>query len=240
MMDTLVRADRFTDGIAPAVAVHLGLQALIKSGDVSLAQTIVEDWGRDPLKPNIGRSAYEAVALALGRNNPAEAGSWLRSLPSSEERNAAIATFASDWGDRDPIAALRWAETLPPQDGQRVALERTFSAWVERDTVGAAEWLSDHLSRLPAGAKSDRLIGSLLAFSPTLKNTPEVAKQWTELISDPEQRASYEEQTAWRWSRHDLAAATQYVWNSSSMAWQQKQALLQKLRSAPATGSLEE
>jgi hypothetical protein len=240
MMDALMRTDRLSDGIAPAVAVHLGLQAFIKSGEISLAQTIVETWIRDPLKPDVGRSAYEAVALVLGKNNPVEAGGWLISLPESEERNAAIATFASHWGDRDPSAALKWTSALAPQAGQRVALERTFNAWVERDAIGAAEWLSDSLSHLPVGTTSDRLIGSLLAFSPTLKRTPKVAQQWTELISDPEHRASYEEQMAWRWSRHDLAAATQYVWNSSSMAWQQKQALLQKMQSTRASGDHDE
>lgn len=240
LMDALVRTDRVPGSIAPAVAMHLGLQALIKSGEVTLAQTVVEAWARDPLKPDVGRSAYETVALALGKNNSVEAGNWLTSLPLSEERNAAIATFASDWGDRDPAAALQWVGTLAPQEGQHVALERTFTAWAERDAIGAAEWLGDYLSQLPTGTKSDRLIGSLIAFSPTLRSAPEVARQWTELISDPERRASYEEQVAWRWSRHDLAAATHYVQNSSSMAWQQKQALLQKMQSLPAASDLDE
>jgi hypothetical protein len=240
IMDALVRTDHFPAGIAPAVAVHLGLQALIKSGDVALAQTCVDAWARDAREPDLGRSVYETVALALGKTNPLEAGRWLTALPLSEERNAAISTFAATWVERDPAAALQWTAALAPQDGQHAAVERAFRVWIESDAVGAVDWLGEYLSHLPAGSKPDRLIGNLVASSPTLRRTPELARQWTELISNPERRASSEEQLAWRWSRHDLPAATNFVISSSSMAWEQKQALLQKMQGARASSDLDE
>ena len=170
---------------AVQVIAPLGLQTLTRNGDVEMARHAAEQWSRDPQLSEIGASAYEIVAQAIGEGAPEAAGAWLKSLPSSTERNTAIASFVSDWGDRDPQAALSWAAQLPSKDGSNAAVERAFNDWVERNPAEAADWLGAFLSSSNNTAEGDRLVQNYINLSPALYGHPDLAMQWVTLISNP-------------------------------------------------------
>jgi hypothetical protein len=232
-MNALLFPGNSVGPLAADVAVRTGLQSLVDSGHVDLAQQAVEGWANSPLKPDIGASAYETVAIAMGRTAPDAAGAWLKSLPATAGLISALAGFAANWSERDPVAALAWAETLTPQEDQSVAINRVFGDWVERNAGDAGEWLSDDLSHLSSSDETDTRIEALINRSSTVRDTPALALQWATLISDPQTRENTEENLLAQWARSDLAAATGYVKNNPAMAPEQKQALIQKMQSSP-------
>lgn len=232
-VDGLLRAgydQNQSSAIPPAIAVHLGLEALIKSGQLDAARAAVESWAHDPKVPKIGSSAYEIVAMAMGKSAPQDAGTWLESLPASEDRNAALGTFAVNWVGTDPAAAMSWSEALPPEDGRSGVIRETFSEWVQGDAEGATKWLSDYLNRAPPTPDDDYLIGALISFSPTVKSQPDLAIKLLDSISDPQKREIYQERVLLSWGQRDFAAATAYVWKSPTIPLAQKQSLIQRMQ----------
>ncbi len=220
--------------VAPLVAVHLAMQSLVTSGKLEAAQQAVEEWLKVS-KTEIGAAPIEAVAMAMGERSPDSAANWLQSLPKSEDRNFAIATYASDWCNRDPANAMAWVERLGPEEGRTEALERAFGGWVERQAAGAGEWLGDFLTRTPANAESDKMIMALINNSGTIRKDSAAALDWASLLADPKQRDQAVEGVMIRWARRDLFAATDHVMKDSSIPQERKQSLVQELQKAHAT-----
>jgi hypothetical protein len=239
-VDSLLRSGNNSESVSTPVAVHLGLDALISNGQLDLARDAVESWAKDPNKLNIEAAAFETVAMAMTAKEPTQTGEWLRSLPKTDERNAAFAVFTATWAEKDPTAALKWAETLPADEGRQAAIGRTVSDWIEQHPNEISGWLGDYLSRAPANEDSDRLVGTVLNLSPAVKNNPQVALQWTELIADPKQRAAYEEKVAWRWARADRTAATAHIQASPTLSQEQKTSLLQRIQNNDFSGLSDE
>jgi hypothetical protein len=233
-VDASLRLGETPGVIAPAIVVHLGLEALVKSGHVEEARHAVEGWLTGPLRNSIEASAFETVAVGLSEKSPETAGLWLKSLPASEDRNRALSMLASHWADHDPEAALKWAQELGVQEGRSVALERTFSEWVERNAGEAGNWLGNYLLNMPDDPEADRLIGNLLTFSSTLKQNSALALHWASLIGDPQQRQAYTEREALRWGRRDPAAAVEYVQTTPTLSPEQKAQLVQKIQTQPS------
>jgi hypothetical protein len=231
-VDQLVRTGETPLGVAPVVAVHLGLEALAASQQLEAARAAVETWARDPAKPAIGEAAYVTVANALAKSGRAEdAAQWMLSLPAGAERAIALVEFPAHWGQTDPRAALNWIEQNSPAELRDAAVRRTFNDWTERSSAEAGEWLGNYLTRAPVGAETDRLIGAVINLGPGAKSNPTVALQWTGLLSDPAARASAEEKVVLRWARQDESAATAYLATSPNLSSSRKQAMLQKIAS---------
>ncbi len=212
-------------------AVQTGLQALVESGQVDLARQAIEGWANSSLKPDISASAYETVAIAMGKTAPDAAGAWLKSLPATDALISALAGFAANWSQRDPVAALTWAETLTPQQDQSVAINRIFGDWAQRNAGAAGEWLGDSLSHPSSGDETDTQIEALINRSSAVQGTPALALQWAGLISDPSTRETTEDNLLAQWTRSDFAAATDYIKSNPAIAPEQKQALIQKIQS---------
>ncbi|WP_438482436.1 hypothetical protein [Oleiharenicola lentus] len=229
-LNDALRAGETAQGVSRAVTIHLGLESLVENDGLEAARRSVEGWATDASKPAIGSSAYLTVANAMHENDPAAATRWLEALPASNDRDEAFSEFAAHWAQKDPRAALHWAESLPGAELQMSAVQRTFNDWVERDAAPATQWLGDFLSRAPINAETDRLIEAAINLSGSLKISPADALQWNDLISDAVKRAAYEEKIALRWGRQDLAAATNYVWNSRSISSERKQAVIQQIK----------
>lgn len=177
----------------------------------------------------------ETVAMAMGQKEPEAAGSWLRSLPPTEDRNHAIATYASDWCNRDADGAMKWVENLKPEEGRSDAIERTFADWVERDATKAATWLGDFLNRADGTSEADKMIAGLIHGSSTVRRDPATAVHWASLITNNEQRGKVTEGVALRWARQDLAGATNFVAKNDSIPAERKQALMEELRKVNAS-----
>jgi len=232
-VNSLLHQDNPSSGpLSVPASVYLGLQALIESGQVGLAQTAVEDWAKDPLQPKIGAAPFELVAMALDKNSPENAAAWLRSLPASDDRNSALVTFTSFWGQSDPAAAMHWAETLTPPEDQPEVISQIFSGWMRSDTAAAMNWLGHYTSRTPAFVESDLMIGSLVLFSPAAKNDPKVALKLCGTIANPQTREIYQEQVYQSWGRRDPAAAIDYLQKDSMIASEQKKILIQQIQEA--------
>jgi hypothetical protein len=86
-------------------------------------------------------AAYEAA-----REHPANALGALAQLPSSAERNAAIAHAAGQWGARDGVAASAWAGQLAPGDLREHACSALAVAMAERDPRAAADFVATQIS----------------------------------------------------------------------------------------------
>jgi hypothetical protein len=220
--------------------VHVALQSLAKNGDIELGRDAVERWARDPSRPEIGAAAYEVVALAVGQTSPDEAGEWLRSLPASEERNAAMGTFAADWALRDPAAALSWACALHPEEGRAENFRQVFADWAERDVTPAGEWLVEHLVRTRSGSEGDVLISTLVSYSALAQADPGFALQWAAAIADPRKREQVEETVLQRWGRQDVGAATDYIWRSTTISPARKLVLVEALQTRLAVNDSDE
>ena len=227
-----------SDSVPMPVAVHLGLQALVDHGDVAMAREALEGWLKDSGHLDIETASFETVASGLMGDAPADAGEWLRSMPDSDARNAAIAGFTARWSATDPTAALQWAETLSPAEGQQAAFSRTISDWSERNPTEISQWLGNYLAQAPADAKADKLVETLINLSPVVNSDPATALQWTSLITDPQQREVYQEKTVVRWANQDPEAALLYVQQSTAIPSDRKAALIQQLqRTAPVSSS---
>jgi hypothetical protein len=238
-VNSLLHQDDPSSGpLSVPASVYLGLQALIESGHAGLAQTAVEAWANDPLQPKIGAAAYEFVAMALAKNSPQTAAAWLRSLPASDDRNSALVTFTSFWGQSDPAAAMHWAETLAPQEGQPEVISQIFSGWMRSNAAAAMNWLGHYTSRTPAFVESDLMIGSLVLFSPAAKNDPKVALKLSDKITNPQTREIYQEQVYQSWGRRDPAAAIDYLQQNPMIASEQKKILIQQIQEASQQAAL--
>lgn len=227
--DALLRRGETPDAIPALVTCQLGLTALIAHGALDVARAAVEDWARNPRAFEVGASAYNVVAGAIGQTSWTDAGDWLASLPPSHDRSAAFATLASRWGDQDPAAALTWAESLGAQNEPFAAVRSVFSEWAERDTSKAGDWLLSYIDRAQSETEIDQLIGSFVTFSPGLKRDPKLALFWAGMTRETTQRETLLERVTLRWGRSDFAAATNYVDTLNDWTAAQKQSLKQKL-----------
>jgi hypothetical protein len=57
-----------------------------------------------------------ALASTWGREDPAAAGRWIRSLPPGDERLWAAKNLAAQWAEYEPAAARQWAAGLPADE----------------------------------------------------------------------------------------------------------------------------
>jgi hypothetical protein len=236
----LLRHGNLTDGVSTPVAVHVGVQALIDHDKTDVAKSAVESWARDPRKLDLGEAAYSTVAMALAKDAPEQTAQWLKSLPQSDDRNVGFSSLAAVWAESNPTAALKWAETLGPNEARNAVIGRTVSDWVERYPNEVAGWLGNYLARAPADENSDRLVETVLNISPAVKNNPQTALQWTELISDPAKRVTYEGNVALRWGRQDPGAAIAYVQKSATLPQEQKIQIVQRIQNKDFSGISEE
>jgi hypothetical protein len=206
-------------------SVYMGLQALVKNGNLALARAAVESWANDSVNLQIGTAAYEIVAMAMDQASPENTAAWLKSLPVSEDRNAAIGTFAVTWGGSDPGGAMRWAETLQPQEGQSEAVGKIFVQWMQNDPGAAMNWLDNYIPRTAGSLQDDVLIGSMILFSPTAKSDPNEALALADSIANPETRQLYQQQIIQSWARTDPESAIKSVLTSKTIPEDQKQIL---------------
>jgi hypothetical protein len=235
----LKRGDR-PNSVSPQVMVGVGVEALIKSGNIELARSAVEKWSNGAGQLLIGAGPFQMVAMFLAKTSPDEAADWLKSLAISEDRNSALAMFAARWAVYDPAAAIRWSESIQLQDGQLEVRQRAFSAWAELKPADAAQWLDDHRSEIPASPQTDQMVASLLAVSPMARTDPMGALQWASLIIEPTLRADVIEGLVKRWGRSDPAGAVQYLQQTAILTAQQKASVLQSIRDRDGATDLDE
>ena len=60
------------------------------------------------------------LASTWGREDPAAAGRWIRTLPAGDERLWAAKNLAAQWAEYEPAAARQWAAGLPAGERQQV------------------------------------------------------------------------------------------------------------------------
>jgi hypothetical protein len=213
-------------------SVYMGLEALVKSGNVDLARAAVEAWANDPGKLNFGPAAYQIVAMAMDKSTPETTAAWLRTLPPSEDRNSAITGFATTWATNDPSAAMRWAESLTADESQSAAVSQIFAGWMQTDPSAAMNWLDDYIPRTAGIVEDDTLIGSMILFSPSTKSDPGEAMKLADSIANPQTRMVYQQQLVQSWGRTDPGAAVEFVMNSTTIDKDQKQLLIQEIQDA--------
>lgn len=230
--DALVVDDKSGSLLAAQNVTTLGLQAVVRSGNIDLAKSAVEAWANDPSKPKVGEAAFDIVAMGMDQKEPANIGAWLRSFPASPERDGAINSLAYNWGKEDPVAALHWAQNLAPEEGQPNAVSRVFGEWIQDDPAKATNWLEGYVAHAPSNIASDEMIGSVVLFSPVTKNNPDEAAKLADSVADPDKRFTYQQQIFQAWARSDATAAIAYVQSSATISPEQKKVLTQEIQEA--------
>ena len=230
--ELLIKDDHSGSPFSAMNSVNMGLQALVKSGNLNLARAAVEAWANDPNKLPIGPAAFQIVAMAMDKSTPEVTAAWLRSLPPSEDRNTALTALGTIWANSDPAAAMRWAESLPAEESQSATVSQIFAGWMQSDPSAAMNWLDDYIPRTAGIVEDDTLIGSMILFSPTTKNDPGEAMKLADAIANPQTRMVYQQQLVQSWGRIDPGAAVEYVMNSQTIDKDQKQLLIQEIQDA--------
>jgi len=207
------------------------MQALLQSGHPDVARQALEQWSVGQGAVQMDDKPFTVVGSYLARNSVTDASTWSQALPESKGKDAAVAAVAGVWARSDPQAALNWAQKL---DGpaRTDALEKAFGQWVDQDTASAAQWLSQYIGSQPNpdSAATDEMITNMLANASLSHTDPKVALEWVAAISDAAQQTQSMEQVIRDWGSDDPAAASRFVSESTALAPEQKQKLLQVIQ----------
>ena len=131
-------------GASASDVARLALEALENNGHADLAQQAVQNLANGPEAASLDSSVYREVAMSVAQNSPADAATWLESLPNSPARNESVSMVAGVWGQSDPGAAIDWAQALPQADIREDAVTNVFARWLNQDQAGATQWLAAH------------------------------------------------------------------------------------------------
>lgn len=141
----------------------------------------------DQLPESLRPDGTKSLARAWTRQSPPEAIGWASSLPSGENRQAALAAITSAWAEKDAVNAAEWVASM--QSG----IERDRSARALAETLGdrhpreAWEWaisIGDGETRKEAALQVAKTIG---------ERDPSTAREWISRSPfGPEVRAELE------------------------------------------------
>ena len=218
---------------AAADVASAAVDALLRTGNAQLARDTIERWNANPdTRTKLDNASFEKAALALANESRTAAADWLRDLPASESRNLALATLAAEWSETAPQAAMQWAAALEGDEGRTDAMQRVFNRWAATDMTAASQWLAEN----EAHPKADELIASLVSDSPLRETNPALALRWAELIADADARSRNVESIVLGWGNQDRDAAVRHVNESTTLKPEQRQRLLEALRTGPVSG----
>jgi hypothetical protein len=125
------------------------------------------------------------ISAPWSRINGTEAATWLSSLPTSKERDAALESALFGWGTVDPVAAVEYAGAKVTDKGLASVLRRaSYAGWAKSDPVAAVS----------ASLDSSRGHGDMTQFANTLANWATVdlaaSSEWlSKNVSNPAERA---------------------------------------------------
>lgn len=110
---------------------------LSKYGDLDRAWKAIGD-----ISPSLERGiAMRSYGQARAEKSIADATTWLSSLPSGADRDAAITGFAQTAIDKQPQMAIEWAAAITDPVYRAEALEDGFRNWHKTDHKAADAWL---------------------------------------------------------------------------------------------------
>ena len=124
------------------------------------------------------------ISAPWSRINGTEAATWLSSLPTSKERDAALESALFGWGTVDPVAAVEYAGAKVTDKGLASVLRRaSYAGWAKSDPVAAVS----------ASLDSSRGHGDMTQFANTLANWATVdlaaSSEWLmKNVSSPNER----------------------------------------------------
>lgn len=107
----------------------------------------VIDWA-NTLPDNSKAAAYGEAFDEWSRNDVTAAGEYLKTMPPSSARDAAIEEYAENVSRSEPAAAVGWAESIGDEQSRVETLTQVAGSWYRRDKTAATEWLET--SGLPA------------------------------------------------------------------------------------------
>lgn len=111
---------------------------LSKYGDLDLAWKAIGD-----ISPSLERGiAMRSYGQARAEKSIADATTWLSSLPSGADRDAAITGFVQTTIDKQPQMAIEWAAAITDPLYRADAIEDSFHNWHKTDAKAAEAWLS--------------------------------------------------------------------------------------------------
>lgn len=111
------------------------------------APEAVIDWA-NTLPDNAKAAAYGEAFDEWSRRDVTAAGEFLKTMPASSARDAAIEEYAENVARSEPAAAIGWAESIGDEQSRTETLTQVASSWYRRDQTAASQWLET--SGLPA------------------------------------------------------------------------------------------
>jgi hypothetical protein len=144
-------------------------------------------------------------------------------------RDTALNAIIVGWSPTDPQGMVEFAQNNLSAGQQDSALSRAIGFWAGSDPIAAATWINQN----NPGPQSDTGVAEI-ALSPQLAQTPELAANWAESISNPQLRLETLATVVRNWAAANLSGAENYVENTPELAPEDRPRLLAELTSQSA------
>jgi hypothetical protein len=131
----------------------------------------------------------KAIAMAVGKERPAEAIEWLSQSMDGQSRRHTISKILEAWAGRDLDAAIVWTRAQERSVDQAQALQSITPAWVKADVIAAAEFVLSADTRMQSAGDSVKKIGS---------GQPSPLMRWVAIRTLPSKSTMLAVTTCWR------------------------------------------
>ena len=159
-------------------ADYAAIVALVTTGKVQAARTVVESWLAEPGHPSVDTPTVTLVAMALAQNGPpGTAAAWLDRIPGTQGFVETSERVGAAWAQSDPKAAMAWASAIGGSTARCAAVESVFAVWSSHDPEAAANWFLEHDNE----PGSSRLASLFVRQSGIASTMPEAAASWAKL-----------------------------------------------------------
>ena len=136
-------------------------------------------------------------------------------------RDSALNAIIVGWSPSDPQGMVEYALNHLPAGQQDTALQNAIGFWADSDPTAAATWINQN----QPGPQADPGVAEI-ALSPQLAQTPELAANWAENISNPDLRLETLTRLIEKWTAVDQAGAENYIKNSPVLTPEDRTQLL--------------
>ena len=173
-------------------------------------KAVFSNWGaHDPslalqvIASSVARNNSEALTGLIegwGRKSPAEAARYALTLSAMSDKRDTIRDIVRSWSHSSPTDAAAFIQSTP-EDMRPTLAQALVDSWADSDLGAAAAWVKAQ----PVGPSRD---AGISVIADTIRSVdPVKALEWSQSISEEEQRSIFSQSILRSWLRDDPAAA---------------------------------
>jgi hypothetical protein len=153
-------------------------------------------------------AAYRQVGSEMAKLEPIAAATWCSKVCSGPYGAGVATLIAQRWARKDGLAAMAWLADSPPGRNRDLAVKGAFRGWWRADSASFQAWIAP----MKESGVVPYLQPLLELYAGALVVTePLPAIGWASLIEDDELREMVLMSVAFKWRRHDQAAADAWI-----------------------------